>query len=354
MKICGPKTLIISISVFVILFFGMFTINQYRNSKHDWQTQFDLGTKYLLDKNYSQAILCFTRAITIDSQRYEAYKGRAEAHLASVSDQESLTLAKQDYETALSLEADDPDLYLALSEIYEKLGALDSADQIREQGFLQTGDDRFESICEHEWLSANYQEAQTCTLCGETFGDPLPAALADLSMMATNVSYSYVTQCLEDSTQQTVAQAVIEQDTNLVSDETHPAKDGYIWKKITVTITTNDDNAWAYGIRIRMNFLDYYTGTPLDSPDESTPETFIVNYKGKEYTCTAYTSQPQSNWNGHIFTWSVDCSFCVPEGYDGCVSVLYNASHETISNSSFNSIISSILQDTNTLYFRVI
>lgn len=354
MKICIPKGLIISILLVGFLFLGLLTINQYRNSKSDWQTQFDLGTKYLLDENYSQAILCFTNAITIDSQRYEAYKWRAEAYYASVSDSKSLVLAKQDYETALSLEAGDPDLYLALSEIYKKLGDSDNAEQIQEQGFLQTGDDRFESICEHKWLSANYQEAQMCTLCGETLGSPLPAALADFTMIETNVSYPYITQCLEDSTQQIVAQVVIEQNTDLVSDEAHPLKDGYVWKRITATVTTNDDAAWAHGIRIRMNFLDYYTGTPLNSPDESSPDTFIVNYKGQEYTCTAHTSQPQGNWNDHTFTWSVDCSFHVPEGYDGCVAILYNAAHETLPNSSFNSIVSPILQDTNTLYFRVI
>lgn len=39
----------------------------------DWQSQYDLGVRYLSEGNYEEAVIAFTAAIEIDPNRPEAY-----------------------------------------------------------------------------------------------------------------------------------------------------------------------------------------------------------------------------------------------------------------------------------------
>ncbi len=47
-----------------------------------WQEQYDLGTRYLDEGNYEEAVIAFTAAIEIDPKRPEAYVGAATAYTA--------------------------------------------------------------------------------------------------------------------------------------------------------------------------------------------------------------------------------------------------------------------------------
>ena len=49
----------------------------------NWQSQYDLGVRYLSEGNYEEAILAFTAAIEIDSKRPEGYIGRGDAYALS-------------------------------------------------------------------------------------------------------------------------------------------------------------------------------------------------------------------------------------------------------------------------------
>ena len=49
----------------------------------DWQSQYDLGVRYLSEGNYEEAIIAFTAAIEIDPKRPEAYVGRGGAYIGS-------------------------------------------------------------------------------------------------------------------------------------------------------------------------------------------------------------------------------------------------------------------------------
>lgn len=46
----------------------------------DWQTQYDLGVRYLSEENYEEAILAFEAAIEIDPKNADAYRKLAEAY----------------------------------------------------------------------------------------------------------------------------------------------------------------------------------------------------------------------------------------------------------------------------------
>lgn len=75
-----------------------------------WQDFYDLGQNYLLEENYEEAIVAFTDAITLESNRAELYVARADAYVAWAqvegvdAPEEKLSLASSDYEKALGLQ----------------------------------------------------------------------------------------------------------------------------------------------------------------------------------------------------------------------------------------------------------
>lgn len=74
-----------------------------------WQSQYDLGVRYLSDGNYEEAILRFTAAIEIDPKNAQTYKQRGNAYWelaknAQGSEQtEAYRCAAEDYESAMRL-----------------------------------------------------------------------------------------------------------------------------------------------------------------------------------------------------------------------------------------------------------
>ena len=92
----------------VVLVFGLCACGQ--DAGAAWQEQYDLGVRYLSERNYEEAIIAFTAAIEIDSKRPEAYVGRGDAYydqsLLAKDDQGAqplLEMALVDYKQALKL-----------------------------------------------------------------------------------------------------------------------------------------------------------------------------------------------------------------------------------------------------------
>ena len=75
-----------------------------KSTEAQWQEQYDLGVRYLSDGNYEEAIIAFTAAIEIDPNRAEAYVGRGDAYIGSGEEEDNLSAAQSDYETAIELE----------------------------------------------------------------------------------------------------------------------------------------------------------------------------------------------------------------------------------------------------------
>ena len=93
-----------------------------------WEEQYNLGMRYLSENNYEQAIIAFTAAIEIDPKQADAFMGRAKAYLGSGSE-ENLLLALKDFETAVSLDSNNPEAYLGLGSVQL---LLDQAQQAQE------------------------------------------------------------------------------------------------------------------------------------------------------------------------------------------------------------------------------
>lgn len=75
----------IALCFFMLLLFlagcSMTTVqNEQTNEPLSWQEQYDLGTRYLSEGNYREAIIAFTKAIGIDPKQADAYIGLADAY----------------------------------------------------------------------------------------------------------------------------------------------------------------------------------------------------------------------------------------------------------------------------------
>lgn len=110
-----------------------------QNSVSAWQEQYDLGIRYLSEGNYEEAIIAFTAAIEIDSNRAEAYVGRGDAYIGSGETEENLFAAQADYEEAIRLDETNADAWLGLADIYIRRGEYDCALEILQEGLEQSG-----------------------------------------------------------------------------------------------------------------------------------------------------------------------------------------------------------------------
>ena len=141
--------------------------------KSGWQEQYDLGTKYLTDGNYEEAILAFTAAIEIDPKQALAYVGRGDAYVAGIDLDTELNgdawdacdRAAADYLAALDLDETLDDVYYKAAEICLALGDTEAARDILRRGYDATGDE--EMLTWAEELDSNGQErSETVTLTG--------------------------------------------------------------------------------------------------------------------------------------------------------------------------------------------
>ncbi len=127
-----------------------------KSTADQWQEQYDLGQKYLLEEDYEAAIVAFTAAIEIDPNEAAAYVGRGDAYVMAASagsktPVENYETALADYETALSLYAEEEDTsavveklrerYLALAGYYEEQGDDEQALIYYEKAYQLTRDE---------------------------------------------------------------------------------------------------------------------------------------------------------------------------------------------------------------------
>lgn len=105
-----------------------------------WQEQYDLGVRYLSEKNYEEAIIAFTAAIEIDPKQAFAYVGRGNAYMGSGETQENLVAALADYEQAIKLDETCTTAYLGVAEVYVRMGEPEKAKAALGEGVLKAED----------------------------------------------------------------------------------------------------------------------------------------------------------------------------------------------------------------------
>lgn len=107
----------------------------------DWQTQYDLGVKYLEEESYEEAVKAFTSALEADPERAEAYTARGDAYILSGENEEHLTAALVDYEEALGLTEISAEAYLGVADVYIRQAEYEKALEILNLGLEKTDND---------------------------------------------------------------------------------------------------------------------------------------------------------------------------------------------------------------------
>ena len=105
--------------VFVILFSAC------GKKEPTWQEQYDLGMRYLNEKDYEEAVTAFQVAISIDPKQQPAYIGAADAYVGMAgSGEESIDVdkcyeaAEENYRKALDIDSETEAVYEKLADMY--------------------------------------------------------------------------------------------------------------------------------------------------------------------------------------------------------------------------------------------
>lgn len=211
----------------------------------------------------------------------------------------------------------------------------------------------------HDWKEANYQEPQTCRVCGETTGSPLTPAFELHGLrpnMEEGVTYDYVTACNNDPAFKTVGRLTVSGYRTFLSDDLHEAMDGYEWHTLHVSITFDDENAYDYGIRLGFGWNDYYDIEGMDDSaygDSDGATICTANYYGTDYTECAFSWEGQGfgEWSEgeyHAVQYENDVYARLPIGYDGWVVTFHDSSIPWDDGMYIYDVA-----DENTLFFRM-
>ena len=165
--------------------------------------------------------------------------------------------------------------------------------------------------------------------CGETFGEPLPAALADrtLNEMQVGVPLPYTTTSFEDYDVDVTGTAEISDYRVIDGDDVFPAREGYEWHIATVRIVFSGEDAQKNGAQIACTFGDWYT---LDDSmtvgrDEGGMRLFAADWYGMRVQCRHKTGATLENdWYDRELRFCWEEGVQVPKGYDGVLLILYS------------------------------
>ena len=105
--------LVIMALVLAALLVSGIIAGKYVYKERQWQGYYDLGSQYLSETDYEEAVVAFTNAIEIDDRKAEAYVGRGDAYSGSAGNaaaeenygeaEDLYEKALEDYETAAGL-----------------------------------------------------------------------------------------------------------------------------------------------------------------------------------------------------------------------------------------------------------
>lgn len=212
----------------------------------------------------------------------------------------------------------------------------------------------------HTWQEANYQRPQSCTVCAAQEGLPLPADFEVNGLvcnMEADTQYPY-RSCTDSNASLPVTGTAMVSDYRIFqSDDTHAAKEGYEWRSVQVTVAFDAENAIDHGMRLNVWIENYYD---VDEWKKSiclgdyADMTYSVNYLGEEQQVYCVIENYYwTGWVDDVNTFSQTMYFQVPEGFDGIVIAILDASSLPKNASNHKNTPVSEVADENSLFFRL-
>lgn len=205
-------------------------------------------------------------------------------------------------------------------------------------------------------------EPRTCSVCGETEGDPLTASFESMDVkgqfMEVGKAYPYVTLCYDNPLYKTTCDATITNYEIVESTDTLEAREGYEWRIVDAEILIYDGNANMFGYSVATCNEDYYDIIGYDESivTDNEPEggydwakTFNVTWNGEEYDCLLYMVGDSTGWrDDNTVLLTKHYMYQVPVGYDGCIIGFRDSATEWEDGMHIFDVA-----DDNTLFFRL-
>lgn len=122
------KIAITSITIIILLLFSGI-VYSYNTPEHKFERQLKLGNKYLMEQNYKEAIIAFTKAIMIEPKSIEGRLGLATAFIAT----KKLDNAEKVLKEVLEIDANNLEAMEYLVEIYIEQNKIEEAEKLLQQ-----------------------------------------------------------------------------------------------------------------------------------------------------------------------------------------------------------------------------
>lgn len=106
-----------------------------------WQGNYDQGLSYVQDHQWENAITAFEAAIALDPQKADAYAQRGNVRIRMEESEDTLKLAWEDYQKALSLDGANALAYRGVVDIHIRRGEYDQADAAMADAAAKTNND---------------------------------------------------------------------------------------------------------------------------------------------------------------------------------------------------------------------
>ncbi len=175
----------------------------------------------------------------------------------------------------------------------------------------------------HDMAPANHQAPSTCRLCDHTEGEALTAFYEDKGVTVIHAEagkeYDYKTAGYTDNKKTTVGKLTWSEHEVFASREGYPAKEGYEWHTVTLSIRYSDKNAQKYGFQVAPAVDNYYTGDTTGFTDDGSAP-FKILWGGEEHECLMIADKDAvSEWVDGVCTYTRPYAWRVPVGFDGIV-----------------------------------
>ncbi len=224
------------------------------------------------------------------------------------------------------------DAALVVNEQEASAEASQDADGAREGDEVLIGISDEKEPHEHEWIEADFNNPKTCSICGETEGEPLKAEMADIDVeihtdFDTDYDYTTLSGDMENDTTGTVQFCRYD---CFLSDADHEELEGYAWSAVTLDFAFYDEAGGKNGGLAYIDFFDYYYATDScalkEENEEGDQTSFSVNYNGNDYSecLNKYEVVASGFTDDGGYRLTVRYWLRLPLGYDGLVFEMFN------------------------------
>lgn len=155
--ICSIVAVALAIATCFLLYFN--------SSSVKYRKQYDLGTKYLAELDYDQAIVAFEKAIKIKPDNSDAYLGLADAYLGKSLTDKAIEILQQGYDKTKDSRLLDKLNELKGREIAEEVSVQDNSEDVS-GGLSGTGEEFVNGILHHAYWAYDLSESSKNYLSG--------------------------------------------------------------------------------------------------------------------------------------------------------------------------------------------